>query len=68
MFQSLYIQDVLGRIKTHLPGPNTKLNEAETPTDHRIRLHKNGATHMRLKPKEKDVERDMEMWWGPYCG
>ena len=37
---SLYIQNVLGRFKTHLPGPSTRLNGAETPMDHRIRLHK----------------------------
>ena len=24
--QSLYIQDVLGRFKSHLPGPSTRLN------------------------------------------
>ena len=28
--------------------------------DHRIRLHKNGATHMIFKPKEKDIERGRE--------
>ena len=56
MSQSLYIQDVLGRFKTHPPGPSKKLNGAETPMDHRIRLNKNGSTRMRLKPKDKNVE------------
>ena len=28
--------------------------------DHRIRSHKNGATHMRFKHKEKDIEKGME--------
>ena len=46
--QSLYIQDVLGQFKSHLSGPSTRLNGAETPMDLRIRLHKNGATHMRF--------------------
>ena len=58
--QSLYIKNVLGRFKILLPEPGTKLNEAETPMDHRIIFHKNGATYMRFKPKEKDTERDME--------
>ena len=58
--QSLYIQDVLGRFKTHIPGPGTTIDWAENPMDHRIRVHKNGATHMRIKPKEKDIEEGME--------
>ena len=58
--QSLYIQNVLGRFMSHMPGPSTKLNGAETPMDHRIRLHKNGATHMRFKPNENDIERGAE--------
>ena len=58
--QSLYIQDVLVCFKTHLPGPSTRLNGAETPMDHRIRLHKNGSTHMRFKPSDRDVERGSE--------
>ena len=62
--QSLYIKVVLGRFKTHLPVPGTKLKGAETPMDHRVRLPKNGATHMRFKPKEKDIKkRHGKVWY-----
>ena len=74
---SLYIQDVLGRFKTRQPGPNASLDWAETPMDHRIRLHENGSTRMRFKPKEKDITKGAEngarifpreRWLGHYCG
>ena len=58
--QSLHIQNVLGRFKTHLTGPSTRLNGAETPMDHRIRLHKNGSNHIRLLPKNRDIESGAE--------
>ena len=44
--QSQYIQGVLGRFKTHLPGPSKRLNGDGTPLNHRIRLHKNEATYI----------------------
>ena len=58
--QSFYIQDVLVRFKTHLPGPGARLNGAETLMDHRIWLHKNEATQLRFKPNDKDIEKGAE--------
>ena len=60
MFQSLYIQDVLSSI--FLPRPCTRLKGAETPMDHRTRLHNNWCAHMQLTFRQGYLERQGEVW------
>ena len=55
--QSLYVKDVLEKFKQYLPEKGSKFNGAETPMDSKIRLHKKGATQLRFKQKEIEVER-----------
>ena len=54
--QSLYVNDVLEKFKQYLPAKGSKCNGAETPMDNEIRLHKNGATQLRFKQKEIEME------------
>ena len=54
--QSLYVKDVLEKFKEYLPAKGSKFNCAETPMDNMIRLYKNGATQLRFKQKEIEIE------------
>ena len=54
--QSFYVKDVLEKFKQCLPAKGFKFNGAETPLDNKIRLHKNGATQLRFKRKEIEIE------------
>ena len=53
---SLYVKDVLEKLKQYLPAKGFKFNDAETPMDNKIRLQKNGATQLRFKQKEIEIE------------
>ena len=54
--QSLYVKDILEKFKEYLPAKGSTLNGAETPIDNKIRLHKKGATQLRYKQKETEIE------------
>ena len=54
--QSLDVKGVLEKFKEHLPVKGSKFNGAETHMDNKIRLRKKGATQLRFKQKEIDVE------------
>ena len=46
--QSLYVKDVLEKLKQYLQAKGSKFDGAETPMDNKTRLHKKGATHLRF--------------------
>ena len=54
--QSLYVKDVPEKFRDCLPAKESKFNGAVTPMNNKIRLHKNGATLLRFKQKEIEVE------------
>ena len=54
--QSLYVKDILEKFKEYLPAKGSKFNGAYTPMNNKIRLHKKGATQLRFKQKEIEIE------------
>ena len=54
--QSLYVKDVLMKFKQYLPAKGSKFDGAETPMNNKIRLHMNGATQLRFKQHEIEME------------
>ena len=57
-------------MKQYLPAKGSKFNGAETPMDNKIRLHKNGATQLRFKQKEIELEAGAVQFHAaiPRCG
>ena len=47
---------MLEEFKQYLPAKGFKFYDAETPMDNKVRLHKKGATQLRFKQKEIEVE------------
>ena len=71
--QSLNVKDVLEKFKQYLPAKGSKFNGTKTPMDKKIRLHKNGATQLRFKQKEIEIEEGAvashtARWMDRYCG
>ena len=56
--QSLYMKDMLEKFKQYLPETGSKFNGAKTPTDNKIRLHKERSTQLRFRQKEIEMERE----------
>ena len=57
LLQLLYVKDVLEKFKQYSLEKGSKFNGAESPMDNKIRLHKNGASQLRFRQKEIEMER-----------
>ena len=54
--KSQYVKNVLEKFKEYQPAKGSKFNDAETPMDNKIHLHRKGATQLRFKQKEIEIE------------
>ena len=57
MSLSSYVRDVLDKLNEYLPAKGSKFYVAETPMNNKIRLQKSGATQLRFKQKEIEMEK-----------